>query len=97
MDKHRKVRDKCYERNVVFKFSKSTFGFIHVRFFGYRVQNGKWCLDDDLRQAVMDTLMPTDLMKMRRCLGVIIFLSEFILNCATKLAELYVMIKPTFN
>ena len=33
MDKLRKVRDRCYERNVVLKFSKSTFGFTHVKFF----------------------------------------------------------------
>ena len=30
MDKLRRVRDRCHERNVVLKFSKSTFGFTHV-------------------------------------------------------------------
>ena len=35
MNKLRKVRDRCYECNVVLKFSKSTFGFTHVKFFGY--------------------------------------------------------------
>ena len=45
-------------------FSKSTFGFIHVKFFGYKVQDGKWCLDDDRKQVVTDTPMPTDLKKM---------------------------------
>ena len=55
-------------------FSKSTFGFTHVKFFGYKVQDGKWCLDDDRKQAVTDTSMPNDLKKMQRCLGVGIFL-----------------------
>ena len=61
MDKLRKVRDRCYECNVVLKFSKSTFGFTHVKFFGLKVQDGKRCLDDDRKQAVTDTPMPTDL------------------------------------
>ena len=52
---------------MVLKFSKSTFGFTHVKFFG------KWYLDDDLKRAVTDTPMPTDLKKMQRCLGVGIY------------------------
>jgi hypothetical protein len=68
MHKLREVKNGCYERNVVLKFSKSTFGFIHVKFFGFKVQNGKWCLDDDRKQAVTDTFMPTDFKKMQRCL-----------------------------
>ena len=74
MNKLKKVTDRCYERNVVLKFLKSTFGFTHVKFFGYKVQDGKWCLDDDHKQAVMDTPIPTDLKKTQRCLGVGIFL-----------------------
>ena len=54
-------------------FSKSTFGFTHVKFFGYKVQDGKWCLDDDRKQAVTDTPMPTDLKKTQTCLGVGIY------------------------
>ena len=97
MDKLSKVRDRCHECNVVLKFSKSTFGFTYVKFFGCKVQDGKWCLDDDRKQAVTDTPMPTDLKKTQRCLGVGIFSSEFIPDYATKSAELYDMIKPTFN
>ena len=54
-------------------------------------------MDDDRKQAVMNTLMPTDLKKMQRCLGVGMLSSEFIPDYATKTAELYDMIKPTFN
>ena len=46
---------------MVLKFSKTTIGFTHVKFFGYKVEDGKWCLDDDRKQAVTDTPMPTDL------------------------------------
>ena len=70
---------------------------VWLQFFGYQVQDGKWCLDDDRKQAVMDTPMPTDLKKTQRCLGVGILSSEFIPDYATKTAELYDMIKPTFN
>jgi hypothetical protein len=68
MDKFREVRDRRNERNVVLKFSKSTFGFTHVKLFGYKVQDGKWCLDDDRKQVVTDTPMPTDLKKTQRYL-----------------------------
>jgi hypothetical protein len=37
MDKLSKVRNRCHERNVVLIFSKSTFGFSHVKSFGYKV------------------------------------------------------------
>jgi hypothetical protein len=93
------VKSKTDVMNAMWfsNFSKSTFGFIHVKFFGYKVQDGKWCLDYDRKQEVTVTPMPTDLKKMQRCLGVGIFSSEFIPDYATKSAELYNMIKPTFN
>ena len=78
MDKFREVRNRCHERNVVLTFLKSTYGFTHVKFFGFKVQDGKWCLDDDRKQVVTDTPMPTDLKRMQRCLWVGIFFSEFI-------------------
>ena len=89
--------DRCYDRNVVLKFSKLTFGFTHVKFFGYKVENGKWCLDDDRKQAVTDTPMPIDLKRMQRFFGVGIFFREFIPDYATKSANLYDMTKPAFN
>jgi hypothetical protein len=73
---------------VVLKFLKSTSGFTHVKFFGCKVQNGRWCLVGERKQAVTDTPMSTDLKKMQRCLGVGKFSSEFIPDYATKLAEL---------
>ena len=85
MDKLRKVRDRWYECNVVLKVLEVNFGFTHVKFFGYKVQDGKWCVYDDRKQTVTDTRMPTDL-------GVGILSSEFIPDYATKSAELYHMI-----
>ena len=60
MHKLKKVRNKCHERNVVLKLSKSIFGFTHVKFFVYKVEDGKWCLGEDCKQAVVDIPMPTD-------------------------------------
>ena len=85
MDKLRKVKNRCYKCNVVLKFSKSTFGFTHVKFFGFKVQDGSWCLDDERKQAVTDTPMPTDLKKMQRYLGVGIYF----------LASLYRTMQPS--
>jgi hypothetical protein len=85
MDKLSKVRNRCYECNVVLKFFEVNVGFTHVKFFRYKVQDGRWCLDDDREQAVTDTPMPTDLKKMQRCLGVGIYF----------LASLYRTMQPS--
>ena len=90
------IIDRCYERNVVLKFSKSWIGFQIAKFFGYKVTPGKYELDEDRKQAVMDAPMPTNTKGMQRFLGVAVFFNEFVPDFSTVTAHLYDMIKPTF-
>eukprot|EP01035_Chromulina_nebulosa_P023434 gene23434-30373_t len=87
----------CYERNVVLKFAKSWIGFQQVKFFGYKVIPGKYEMDEERKQSVLDAPMPTNSKAMQRFLGVAVFFNEFIPNYSNVTAKLYDMIKPTFD
>ena len=95
--KLQKIIDRCYERNVVLKFSKSWIGFEEVKFFGYRVVSGRYKLEEDRKQAVLDSPMPKNAKGMQRFLEVGLFFNEFIPDYASTASKLYDMIKPTFN
>lgn len=97
MSKLKLIIDKCFQRQVVLKFSKSWIGFKQVKFFGYKVHDNRYELDEDRKQAVMDAPFPTNMKAMQRFLGVAVFFNEFIPNFATVTGSLYEMIKPTFK
>ena len=92
-----KMIDRCYERNVVLKISKSWIGFQQVKFFGYKVTPGKYELDEDRKQAVADAPFPNGPKAMQRFLGVAVFFNEFVPDFATTTSQLYEMIKPNFK
>ena len=97
MIKLEKIIDRCYERNVVMKFSKSWIGFQQVKFFGYKVTPGKYEMDEERKQAVAAAPFPNGPKAMQRFLGVAVFFNEFIPDFATVTGHLYDMIKPTFK
>ena len=91
------IIQRCYERNVVLKFSKSWIGFQQVKFFGYKVTPGKYEMDEDRKQSVMEAPMPVNTKQMQRFLGVAVFFNEFIPHYSQVTAKLYDMIKPEFK
>ena len=78
--KLQKVIHRCYERNVVLKFAKSWIGFDQVIFFGYKGTPGKYEMDTERKDSVMEAPMPTNMKQMQRFLGVAVFFNEFIPN-----------------
>ena len=58
LDKLNKIIDRCYERGVVLKFSKSWIGFQDVTFFGYKVWPASYGLNEDKKEAVLKMAMP---------------------------------------
>ena len=92
-----KMIDRCYERSVVMKFSKSWIGFQQVKFFGYKVTPGKYELDEERKQAVEAAPFPNGPKAMQRFLGVAVFFNEFVPDFATVTSHLYDMIKPDFR
>ena len=72
-------------------------GFHKVKFFGYKVTPGKYELDEDRKQGVLASPMPSSTKHMHRFLGVAVFFNEFIPYFTGETAKLYDMIKITFN
>ena len=51
-DKFKIIIQRCNERHVVLKFSKSWLGFDTVTFFGYLVRKGTFEMSEDRKQAI---------------------------------------------
>ena len=92
-----RVFDRCIERNLFLKFSKSYFGFSEAKFFGYLCKQGTYELTDERKQAINDIPFPTSMRKMQSFLGAIIFFKNFIPNFATLTAALYEMTTEAFD
>jgi hypothetical protein len=97
LEKLQRIIDRCDERHVVLKFAKSWIGFQEVKFFGYKVTPGKYEMDVDRKQAVLDAPMPTSPKAMQRFLGVAVFFNEFIPCYSEITGKLYEMINPKFS
>lgn len=96
LDKLQKIIDRCHERQVVLKFSKSWIGFQEAKFFGYKVREGSYGLDADRKEAVLNMQMPANTKEMQRFLGTALFFNEFVPNYSEETRHLYDMIKDGF-
>lgn len=92
-----KVLDRCIQRNVYLKFPKTFLGFTSVKFFGYLISDGKYCIDSKRIEAIKQINFPSDKKSMRSFLGVANFCSPFIPHYSSKSAELMDMTHDGFN
>jgi len=95
-DKLDKFFDRCINRNVALKFSKTTLGFTHAEFFGYIVENGSWRLGTERVEAINAIPMPRTKKLMQSLLGQALIFRHFIPNYSTITAPLHEMCKDTF-
>ncbi len=65
--------ERCIERNVFLKFSKSWLGFDHAKFFGYIVKNKCYELSQSRKNGVMEIQFPRNLKMMQSFLGEALF------------------------
>jgi len=91
------VFDRCIERNVYLKISKSFIGFTEVKFFGYKCTGSNWSLDEDRKQGIVNIPFPTTQKEARSFLGCGVFFQPFTENYAVKAEKLYDMTKDDFN
>lgn len=99
-DAYRKVEiilDRCIERNVFLKFSKTWLGFDHAKFFGYICKYGCYELSQDRKDAIMAVEFPKNTKQMQSFLGAALFFKDFIPHYSTLVAPLNDMIKLSFN
>jgi hypothetical protein len=99
-DAYRKAEiiiDRCIERNVVLKFSKTWLGFDHAKFFGYVCREGSYELGQDRKDAIKAIPFPRNLKQMQSFLGAALFFKSFVPNYSALTAPLTDMIRQEFN
>ena len=99
-DAYRKVEiilDRCIERNVFLKFSKSWLGFDHANFFGYICRYGRYELAQARKDAINAVAFPSNMKQMQSFLGAALFFKSFIPHYSSLVSPLNDMIKKDFN
>lgn len=95
--KLRKVLQRCRERNIVLKFSKTWLGFTKVDFFGYECSHKSFGLSQKRKDGIRAFEMPTSLKKMQSFLGTANFFHSFVPNFADYAAPMYDMARKDFD
>ena len=91
------VLDRCIERNVFLKFSKSWLGFDHTNFFGCIVKNKCYELSQSRKDGVMEIQFPRNLKMMQSFLGEALFFKSFVPDYSELTAPLHDMTRKDFN
>ena len=91
------ILDRCRERNLVLKFSKTWLGNSSVEFFGYKCSYDRFELTEKRKQSIMDMPFPTTTKQMQRFLGCALFFRQFMSNYAELTARLTDMTEKNFN
>lgn len=92
-----KVINRCIQRNLYLKLSKSRFGVTEVEFFGYVCSANTYRLSDERRRQVSSLPFPIDVKGMQRFLGMANYFKPFIYNYSQKTALLTDMIHKDFS
>ena len=96
-EKTQKILERCNERNLVLKFSKTWLGFDSVEFFGYKCSYQKFELTEKRKKAIMEMPFPKTLKQMQRFLGCALFFKNFVPRYAELASKLTDMTAKTFN
>ena len=96
-DKLEKFLERCASRNVILKMQKTWLGYSSVKFFGYKVSQGKYEMDDDRKKAIEEYSMPTSQKGMQRFLGAALFFKNFVPEYSKIAAPLHEMTHNDFK
>jgi len=91
------ILQRCKERNLFLKFTKSWIGFEEVNFFGYRCTNKSYGLTPERQQSIRDIPFPDTLTKMQSFLGMSLFFANFVPNYSQLTARLADTTHRDFN
>jgi hypothetical protein len=92
-----KVFDRCIERNLFLKITKSSIGKPEIKFFGYKCTKDNWSIDNSRKEAITNIPFPKTIKEARSFLGCGVFFQPFIRNYAEVAAPLYDLTKESFN
>ena len=91
------ILDRCIERNVYLKFSKTWLGFQQVNFFGYVCRHNKYELSDERKAAIKAMVFPKTLKQMQSFLGSALFFNSFVPHFSSLAAPLHDMVHKSFD
>eukprot|EP01034_Spumella_vulgaris_P043724 gene43724-54330_t len=89
--------NRCVERNIFLKFSKSYLGVTRVNFFGYVCEHNSYWLSEERTQCILDIPFPTSQKGVQSFLGMALFFKDFVANYSTLAARLNDMAHKDFN
>lgn len=92
-----RILDRCKERNLVLKFSKTWLGNSSVEFFGYKCSYDRFELTEKRKNSIMEIPFPVTTKQMQRFLGCALFFRQFMSNYADLTARLSDMTEKGFN
>lgn len=92
-----KILDRCIERNVFLKFTKSFLGVQEVKFFGYICRQNCYELSAERKAAIMSIPFPKTRKQMQSFLGAALFFRNFIPSYSSLSAQLNDMVRTNFN
>lgn len=95
--KLQKVLDRCIEKNIYLKFSKTYLGFDSATFFGYSVRYGHYELTQDRKDALSAIPFPKNTKAVQSFLGSALFFKAFIPHYSTLTAPLSDMTHKDFD
>lgn len=90
------ILNRCKEKNIYLKFSKTFLGFPYAKFFGYLVQYQKYELTKERKLSLAAIPFPDTPKKLQSFLGSALFFKNFIPNYSILSAPLYDMLKKDF-
>jgi hypothetical protein len=91
------ILDRCIERNVFLKFSKTWLGFDHANFFGYVVKKGCYEMSAARKEEISKIPFPTSMKRMQSFLGSALFFKNFVPRFSDLTAPLHDMVHKKFN
>ena len=97
LDNTRTVFQRCRERNVYLKMSKSWLGFPSAKFYGYIVEQNSFRLSDERKLAIQQIPFPRNQKQARSVLGSGVFFKPFVPHYSTITASLYDLTKDDFS
>jgi hypothetical protein len=92
-----RVIDRCIQRNLFLKFSKSWLGFDYANFFGYVVRYNKYELSQERKDEIMNIPFPNTIKSMQSFLGSALFFKSFMPGYSTLCAPLNDTIRKEFD
>ena len=89
--------NRCIDRNVILKFSKTWLGFDEANFFGYVCKYQKFELSQKRKDAIAAIPFPTSKKSMQSFLGTALFFKSFMPHYSTLTAQLNDMVHNNFD